>query len=312
MSSVNYTSAAAFRDYVESRGEELISRIFFGFQTADLVTIHDGVKGSKILTEAIIGENLIKRWRAQFDPVSNAAEFVPRVLSTTLAKLDLSFVPQDLEATYLGDMRKKGQNPRDYPFEEYLLDKIISKAHRELEVAIWQAIQTATPAALDNLNQLFDGFLHMIADAITATDLTVTPTGAITTTNIVDNVEKVVDSLDLDAEMEETVTFLSVRNFKWYMRRYRNEWGKYTAPTQMREKVDFTNNTLVAVPGMGTSNRILVTAASNLHIGYDDITDFNMFNFEQNKRQLDFWMDLRIGAQIGMLRDGVMAVNELT
>lgn len=310
MPSVKYTDAAAFRDYVETHGEDLISRMFFGFQTADLVTVHDGVKGKKILTELIVGDNLIKRWRAQHDAVADAAEFVPRILSTTLAKLDLSIVPQELEATYLGAMRKKGQNPRDYPFEAFLLDKIIAKAHREIEVSVWQAIETGSPAALDNLNVLFDGFLQLIVDAITATDLTVTTTGAITDANIVTSVELVHDALDIDMQAEETVTFLSVRNFKRYMRKYRNEYGKYTNPTQMREKLDFADNTLIAVPGMGLSNRIICTPASNFHIGYDDVSDHNMFQFEQNKRQLDFWMDLRIGTQIGMLRDGVMAVNE--
>jgi hypothetical protein len=310
--SLKLTDAAAYQAYVETFGEELISQLFFGFNTAQLVSTHDEVKGRKVLTELVIGDNLVKRWRAAHDAVADAIDFQPRVLATAFAKLDVSVIPQELESTYLGMMRKKGQDPRDFPFEAYILGRLIAKAHQEMEVAAWQGIEKAVPAALDNLIELFDGYLHLIADAITATDLTVTTTGAITATNIVDSVELVYDALDTAYKSTPTTAFVSVRNFIRYQRRYRNEIGKYTEPVQLRQKLDFADCTIVGVPGMGSSNRIIITPAENLHLGYDDVSDYNMFNFEQNKRQLDFWMDFKMGVQIAQLRDGVMAVNEQT
>lgn len=310
MSSANYTNAANYKAYAEQFAQELISEMFFGFATAEEVTVHEYVKGRKVLTELVLGDNLVKRYRKDHDPVADAIDFVPRVLTTHDLKVDLDFVPKDMEATYLAEFRKKGQDPADFPFEAYIFQKIIEGVHQELEKAVWAAEETAAPSALDNVIDVFDGFLHLIEDAITATDVTATTTGAITANNIVTSVETVFDALADPYKLGATTCFVSPQNFIRYMRKYRTDFGKYTNPTGMREKLDFADCTLRATAGLTGSDKIIITPNSNLHIGLDDVTDHNMFNMWQQGRVLKFEMDFKLGAQIGLLKDGPIAVNE--
>lgn len=309
MSSINYNDAEAFRNYVEKKGWDLLTRMFYGFETAQLVTTHDGIKGKLVLTELILGD-LFRRWSKTFNPLTNAIKFVPRELVVDAAKIDLSIYPQEFESSYLGEIRKKGQNPRDFPFEAFILEKVIAKAMEELEDAAWQGVKTASPESTDKLNLLFDGYLEIIRKAIAATDITPVTTGVITDSNVVQSVENVFDFLHPAVKKSATMAFVSVETFTKYQRNYRSDFGKYTDADGMRAKLDFANCTLVGIAGMGNSDRIIITPASNLHLGYDDINDFRNLRFNQDKRELQFWLDAKMGCQIGLLQDGMIAVNE--
>lgn len=310
MSSATYTSAEALQAYVQDFGDQLISEIFFQFDTAQDVTVHENVKGRKTLTELVIGDNLVKRYRSQHDPVSGAVDFQPPTLITHDLKVDLDFVPKDFESSYLGQFRQPGQNPRDLPFEAMIMMKVKEAVHQEIEKAVWAAEATATPAALDNVNLVFDGFNQVIEDAVTATDVTATTTGAITASNIVTSVETVFDALADPYKMGQTTCFVSPQNFIRYMRKYRADFGKYTNPTNMREKLDFADCTLRATSGLTGSDKIIITPSSNLHIGIDGVDDYSVFNIWQTGRQVFFEMDFKLGVQIGLLKDGPLAVNE--
>lgn len=310
MSSATYTNAESYKAYAEAFAQDLISEMFFGFATAEEATVHQNIKGRKVLTDLVIGDNLVKRYRSAHDPVADAVDFQPRVLTTHPLKVDLDFVPQDMEGSYLAEYRRQGQDPADFPFEAYIFQKIIEKIHQEIEKGVWTAVETGAPGALDAMNVVFDGFNHLIEDAVTATDVTATTTGAISASNIVTSVETVFDALADPYKMGATTCFVSPQNFIRYMRKYRTDYGKYTNPQGMREQLDFANCTLRATAGLTGSDKIIITPSSNLHIGLDDITDHNMFRMWEEGRLLKFQMDFRLGVQIGLLKDGPIAVNE--
>ena len=69
------------------------------------------------------------------------------------------------------------------------------------------------------------------------------------------------------------------------------------------------NTRIIPVVGMGASNRIVITPRENLHMAIDDPSDV-MFNVEGVKRELHFWMDFRMGAQILLVKDGILVVND--
>ena len=165
--SINLASAESFRDYVEDFGTELFGRAYYGFESANIATLHEGVKGKKILTELIMGD-LARRWAKNFTPTEDQLNFKPRTLEVSTCKVELQICPQDFESTYLGMFRRKGQNHDDIPFEGYILDKIMKKLAQEFEVAFHQAQKAGTPAAADLMKQTFDGLNKVIADEIAA------------------------------------------------------------------------------------------------------------------------------------------------
>lgn len=311
--SVDFTSAAAFRAYMETFADDLICELFQKFRTGEMITAHEGVKGKKVITQLILG-TLVKRWAATFSATADAVDFAPRELEVSPAKVDLTIYPQEFEQTYLAYARRPGFSHTEMPFERYILDRIVGKVAAEIETAIWQGEKTGS-GATDPLTSLFDGFLHLIADAVVATTLTEVATGALTATNAVASVEAMWDALDPAYKDEDVAVFMSYANFQNYARDYRTRYGfgvRLPGSDEMKIKLDFGNAYLVPVSGMGTSGRVVMTPANNLHYGYDMADDMSTVRIQELHRGLDLMMDFKIGAQIGLLEDGIIVVNDQT
>lgn len=313
-SSISYSDLQAYRDYAEIIAPEFLSKAYYGNQTASLVVGHDGVKGKKILTQMILGV-LGRRYEKTFAPVADTINFKPRVLEVNAAKFEFGFAPQDFESTYLADLKRTGfDDTNNLPFQGFIMMKIAEKMAQEIEDAMWRGEIPGTTANTDVLTQVIDGYLELVKDAITAADLTpvVTPTGAWTTTNIITTLEAMWDTLDPQYQDMRISVFVSPALWKLYNVAYRENYGKYTDNTQSgRMKLDFCNAELIRTPGLGTSNRVIMTPLDNMHYGYDDVNDVSSLNFEKDHRELHFWSDFKFGVQFGFLEDGIVAVNDL-
>lgn len=317
--SVNLTDVASYLAYVQDYHDELITRAFYSPRTLQYSTPHEGVKGKKTLTRLKVATGKAVAWKSDFVAATDAVSMHPRHLEVAAIKRDLSFTPQDFEATYLGRFRQQGQNAgEDLPFEGFIMQAILDGHAEELESALWQAVKagSVTPGTTP-MAQCFDGFLQIIADEITATTVTpvTTPGGAITTTNIVELLESMWAELGAAYKEREVFIFLSWANFQKYQQGYRETYGVNSNwnPREALMTLDFSMNAkLVPMPGMGSSDRIVMTPRGNLHVGYDDFGDTSMFQFEKSKRQMDFWMDFKVGCQIAQIDEGALIVNDLT
>lgn len=315
--SANLTDVAAYRDYVQDFGDQLISKAFYSPKTVGLATTHEGVKGKKTLTLLEISGELAVAWKSDFVKKDNVAVFKPRTLEVERNKIDLSFCPQDFEDTYLGMFRKKGQNPgEDMPFAGFTLDKILGKHAIDIDNALWKAVKAGsiTPGTTP-MSQTFDGYLEIIKDLITAGHApVVTPGGAITLNNIVDLVESMWETLSDAYKETQVAVMMSWKNYQRYNQAYREQFGKFVSDNkQGAMTLDFGQNAvLYPMSGLSGSDRIIMTPIDNLHVGYDDFNADNMFEFEKNKRNIDFWLDFTIGCQIGLTDDDVLVVNDLT
>lgn len=317
--SADLTTVAAYLDYVQDYSSDLIQRAFYTPKTTQFAEVMEGIKGRLTLTRLKTAANMAVAWKKDFEPQDDAVDFIPRHLDVVAIKRDLSFVPQEFEATYLGFMRRQGQNPgMDLPFEGFILNDIMATHGEELETAFWAGIQAGSVVpGTTPMNQTFDGFLELIKDAITATDLPAaqvitTPGGAIATTNIVALLETMWNGLGAGYKEGAVDIFMSWANFQKYQQGYRTDYGKYVSTNKdATVTLDFSQNArLIPMPGMGTSDRIVMTPGKNLKIGYDAIGD-QMFEFEKNKRVMDFWMDFKVGVQIAQLDDKAIIVNDL-
>lgn len=314
--SADLTSVAAFQGYVQEFAPELIAKAFYSPRTVQMATTHEGVKGKKVLTLLDIAAELAVAWSSSFSAKSNAAIFTPRVIEVAANKIDLSFVPQDFESTYMGMFRKKGQNPgEDMPFAGMVLDKLLAAHAKSVDKALWAAVEAGsiTPGTTP-MSQTFDGILQIIKDLVTAGNATVaTPGGAVTQTIIIDLIESMWDAMSEDYRDLPLGVFMSHANFMKYQRAYRDEHSHFVADKQSsRMTLDFGENvTLHAMPGLTGSDRIIMTPVENIHVAYDDFADDKTFEFEKNKRQIDFWLDFKIGVQIGLSDDDIIVVNDL-
>lgn len=312
--STTFTNAEAYRAYVESVAPDLLSKMFHSAPTPGRVTNHVGIKGKLVLTELVLG-TLARRWSTDFNPVAGQVDFVPRELDVEAAKVELQFYPQQYESSYLGEMRRTGQNPDDLPFEAYTFGKIVQKIAQEIEISLWKAVKSGAPSANDPLNDVFDGYLEIIADEVTATNLTPVAVsgGAWTTVNIITTLESMYSNLDAAYKENEVDIFLSYELMELYNRAYRDTHGNYAMRDHDgRMKLDFGPAYFRPTPGLTGSDRVLITPAANLHYAYDAAEEHSVFNFEQDKRAMDFWADFKIGVEFGIVDDTIMQVCDLT
>lgn len=318
--SATLTDVAAYQAYVQDFHDKLIARAFYSPETVQLSTAHEGVKGKKTLTRIKFVKGKAVAWKSDFSAATGAVTMHPRTIEVEAVKRDLSFIPQEFEDTYLGEFRKKGQNPgEDLPFEGQILNTILAGHAEELEEAFWQGVKAGSIVpGTTPLEQCFDGFLEIIKDEITGGGIpgsAVIPVlgGSFTTTNIVDTIENMWKALGAGYKSMPVDVYMSWNNFTLFNQAYRELYGFNFGSTEAaRKKLDFSMNAnLVALPGMGDSDRVVMTPRGNLHVAYDDLSDASMFNFEKNKRVMDFWMDFKVGVQIGQIDEAGLIVNDL-
>ncbi|MCB0636449.1 MAG: hypothetical protein KDC54_07510 [Lewinella sp.] len=314
---IDFTDAAAYKAYVEDFAMQLFTRLFYGFRTSQLATPVEGVKGRHILTELIVNSGLAKRWAATFVGTANTS-YKPYTLTVARNKVEHYVIPQEFESTYLGMMRRSGQDPTDYPFEAYTLGKILDQLAVELENAFWQGEAAVSPASTDLLAATFDGILTQVADAITATDLTETSTGVITEADVLDQFRALWAVVNTAQKNLGTDIFVSYPVYDLYRIKYKKTYGADPAYVKIdnsnyeqgiRYEMSSTAQ-IIPIPGMGTSQRIIIMPRERLFFGYDALADWGNFRFEQNHRQLDYWCDFNFGALAVMLRDGACVVND--
>ncbi|MEL6140766.1 MAG: hypothetical protein AAFU67_04030 [Bacteroidota bacterium] len=314
---IDFTAAQAYKDFVEEFKDDLFAQIFYGFKTGELATPHQGVKGRLVLTELEVSRDLARRWNAPFEGFTNTS-YTPTMLNVVTNKVEHSVIPQEFEGSYLGMMRRKGQSPTDYPFQAFILGKIIQKLRSELEFAAWSGVEAGTPANSDLLRQTFDGYLQQITDLITATTITPVGTGALTQANILASLRTMWDSVDSAYKENGTDIFMSYTTYDLYRRAYKDTYNVDPAYIKMEGSsyqgiaFELTNeNTMIhPMPGMGSSSRIVMTPKTNLHYGYDDPSDWGNFRFQEWIRELRFWMDFNFGVCITQARDGILVVND--
>lgn len=317
MDSLNHSYAQSFQDYVRTYAEELFCELFYGFKTSELAQTFEGIKGEHVITQLEVGENLARRWNKNFESLADAATFKPRVLKTVLNKVDFSVVPQQYEFSYLGELRKKGQNPTDWPFQAYVMEKIKAKLLQEFEVASWQAVEEAVPSAGDYLRQTFDGYLQIIADAVTAGDITEVGTGAFVSGTIIAQLREMWEAVLPVYKENGTDIMMSYTLYDMYRIAYKDAYKidpAYTTITDsgyrgLEYELGNGNTRIIPVNGLGSSGRVVITPRENLAIGIDSASDV-MFNVDQDKRELQFWMDFRMGVQILLQKDGILVVND--
>jgi hypothetical protein len=318
MASTDYSAVAGYRSYVETISEDIFRKLFFEFNTARLVTIHEGVKGKKVWTEMKL-LNLAKAYFPAFS-AGDTNQLVPIEMDVSPFKVEHKEIPQEIEDTHLGFLRRNSFNHQEWPLERYSVEQLLAKLQQELEVAVWQGVKKSTAlAAGDSINIVFNGYLKIIADAITATTVTAVVTGAITEANILEKLKLMYAELAPELKTNGTDIFVSYALFDHYVAAMDTKFAGNSAPyvelgsatyQGMRYRQGGGNTTLIPVAGMGDSGRVIMLPRANFHMGIDSLADFSNFNFEQQVRELLYWLDAKIGVQITLLRDGIAVVND--
>ncbi len=314
--SQNLTEAAAYQGFVREFSQDMLSRSFFGNRTAGIATPHQGVRGKKVLNILTL-ETIGRRWNLTFSPPANTVKISPRELVVERCKFEFEFLPQSFYDTYLGEFHRGSfSNTDDFPFQSFIMERVAQKKSNEIEKAWWAGDKAASPASTDPLSAVINGWLTLITDDLAAGTPKLTPVvtsgGTLTAANVISTIEAMYDQLLPDLQDIAFGVFVSPKVYSLYQRAYRDLYSKYTDNAQDgRMKLDFCDGELIRTPGMGSSNRILMTPKENLHYGYDGLSDPDVFNFEKDHRSLHYWSDFLMGVEFGIFEQGYIVVNDL-
>lgn len=301
--------AAALGAYHREHRDELVTEILLDDDFTQDMDVMDDVTDEVPLPSLALADLIKPADPTTFTPTANALKFGARTLKARAIKVDLLLIPQVLEKTWLGKL-KSTKDPVDMPFEAFIMSYINSKIKENLRLqAIYRGVYNAagtTPITT------MDGFLKLIADEITATNIAPIVTGAITSANVVDKLEATYDGLGEAYKGVPTVMKVNPQIFDWYNRKYRADFGSnqdYKGMKTMRRPLDGTLCELVREPGLGTSQRVIASPAENFTYGVDTANGYTM-DVQKFDRSLKILIDLKAGVNFKEIHARALAVND--
>lgn len=301
--------AAALGAYHREHRDELVTEILLDDDFTQDMEVMDDVTDELPLPSMALTDLIKPADPVNFTPTANALAFGARTLKVRGIKVDLLLIPQVLEKTWLGKM-KSAKDPVDMPFEAFIMSYINSKIKENLRLqAIYRGVYNA--AGTTPLTTM-DGYLKLIADEITATNIAPIVTGAVTSANVVDKIEQTYDGLGEAYKGASTIMKCNPQIFDWYNRKYRLDFGgnqDYKGMKSMRRPIDGTNCELVREPGLGTSQRLICTPAENFVYGVDTANGYTM-DVQKFNRSLKILIDLKAGVQLKEIHARALAVND--
>jgi len=310
---IDYTDlASALGAYYRQNDDGVMSQLMLGMDIEDRISVLDGVKDEQPLIHSVTGD-LVKPGGdpTSFSATANAFDLQPRVLKVRPWKIDLTFYPQLMERQWLGYLKSNGSDPTEMPFAEFFFNEITKKANENIRLSalFGGSYNGAGTAPAD----IFDGFLEIIADEITATNITPVATGAVSSGTVIGDIEDTYDNLHEAAKGVPGIILVSPTLFDWYVRAYRSTHGAngdYTGMAQGKVPLDGSMYMITREPGLASSQRIIATTVENLVYGVDTAGEENTVRVEQNRRAIDVMVDAKGGVQFRDISTRALSVND--
>lgn len=303
----------AFQDYVRTYQDDLMSLGLVGAPSLKYFTPFQGIKGQHIITYDQFSD-IVKRFAVAFAPDADTYTAKPATIASYATKAEIQFSPKQDFANYRAYLVKTKQKADDYPYTQYILEKASKKIQTQIEFD--QLFTGDQNLGGDTAADMFTGLLTTIADDQAEITPVLTPvtTGVLTAGNIIASVEAVDDAYDLERRDENMVMLASDPVFKLYRRAYRLAAGYHpnNEDTDAMNEImlDGSTTKLVRCPGMGTSQRLILTPERNLYIAYDADNDAEMWEFEGDHRYMDAWCDYWFGAGFILLIPEIVVIND--
>lgn len=290
-------------NYTNELSTELVVRSLFGSKTAAVLQaagqVQVGVKSAEALN--ILSSEVFFQQDGCGFTASGNTNFTQRVITVGKIKVEEDLCPKTLEAKWLQTQIAPG-SPESVPFEEQIGQEKASRIAKLLEVSMWQG-DTVTSNTNPNTNR-FDGF-NLIIDTASASTIAgnTSAATAITVANVEDLIDNMYNVIPADiADADDLVLFVGIDTFKKYTTALRNSnLFHYAADAEgMEIVIPATNVRMIAVGGLGGTNRMFLGRLANFFVGTDlanEEEDFK-FWFSLDNDIVRFRATMKYGVQI--------------
>lgn len=291
-------------NYHRQKYRDIVTKFRENLSLSSVFPVLSMVRDELVVTEAIATE-VMQPYQSEFTP-KGELKFTPEILKTRYAKADISLDPNVFRATHLADFLETATSEEHelvrLAYNEYL-KRAASDTTRAVIAGTYKAPSSGTAGkAIDSC----DGFLTFIAKAITATKITPTTTGDITSENILEQVEAIYMSIPEDMRTGDLRCYMSNNLRRMYFQALRDALGTNSDYRGWDGMVDATEIPVVGLPYMGSSNRIVFSFHGNLRQIQLNPADLFRFDAQKDGRKINFMMDwsLGFGAMICGLEGG--------
>jgi len=275
--------------------------------TRDLLTFEEG--------------SIMKPYDSTLGTTATLGKVVKRVLTVNTGMFFLQDELERYRATYMATLDELATNPAKLPFSQWYLETIAETGMQDLFSLPFQGLKGAGTTTID----ITDGFLKIIADEITATNIAAGKGNLYAVTGSAYSTSNI--GAELLAQFRKFPDYIQERGVEIYIpfhlqNTYR-EWLKseYTFISNgddvMMQYLDGTNRKgkfiwTSAIPS--TSNRVIMSAEKNLCYGVDAGGDFgriHVFNPNNNPYLMAATGKTTLGFQIRSVEKRQLVVNDL-
>jgi hypothetical protein len=299
--------------YTNEFALDLIKEAVLKGRTTELVTVQGGIKSSATINRLSTQLNAQAGacgWNATGSTILDQ-----RTITVCDIKINEAICLNDLEQYYTQVQMNPGSYNTNIPFEQLFAENKRDQLMALIEDLIWKG---DTVGGSGNL-ALCDGLVKLFNDGITASNTA--QYGTYSTANVANEIINKVDeaitkinSNVLDAE--DLHVFMSYPLFRIYAKALRdanlfhytgaeNQGGDFTL------MVPGTNVRAIAVRGLNSVDRFVISPASNIYVGTDllsDAEDFRLF-YSQDFDEVRFLAKFKIGVQVAYLEHIVWYVG---
>lgn len=298
--------------YTNENAMDLIKEAVLKGRTVDLIQVQGGIKSAATinrLSTILNAQSGACGWSATGSTILDQ-----RTISVCDVKINESICLNDLEGYYTQVMMNPGSYNTEIPFEQLFAENKKDQIMALVEDLIWKG-NTSTGSG--NL-ALCNGFKALFDAGITASSPYYgTYSNANFSTEIINKIDEAIAKLNPDViDTDDLHIFMSYADYRKYAKALRDaNLFHYTGAEN--QGLDFsqihpgTNVRVVAVRGLNSANRFVLTRASNLYVGTDllsDAEDFKIF-YSQDNDEVRFLAKWKIGVQVAWLDEVVYYVG---
>ena len=292
----NLSSLSTYTDEV---GGELIRRAILEGETAKIIKVQPGIKGSQainLLDSTLYVQDGSCGWTS-----SGSTTYTQRDITVCNYKVNEALCPADLNDYWLGQLLTPGSYNETVPFEQQIAELKVAQISQYIENLMWQASSATT---------CFSGFKELFAQLGSGTTtvtggIVVTGQSALASTTALAQVDNLVEQIPDDVvDRTDWVVFMSHANYRKYLINYRTaNYYHFNPENSYQDFKTFhpaTNILVHPVGGLNGSNLLVLAPAGYLVMGVDLMSDsetLKMF-YSEDFDEVRLRSNFKIGVQV--------------
>lgn len=285
--------------YTDEVGGELIRRAILEGETAKIIKVQPGIKGSQAIN--LLDSNLVVQDGTCGWDASGSTIYTQRDIAVCDYKVNEALCPKDLNDYWLGQLLTPGSYNETVPFEQQIAELKTAQISQYIENLMWQATSGST---------CFSGFKELFAQSgstqSTVTGgIVVTGQTALSATTALSQIDSLIEVIPDDiVNRTDLVIFMSHANYRKYLINYRTANYYHFNPENAYEEFKTfhpaTNILVHPVGGLNGSNLIVLAPAGYMVMGVDLMSDsetLQMF-YSKDFDEVRVRSNFKIGVQI--------------